>query len=310
MLLSYTIKKNKMASFVPPSTLEIKDTIYSVCERQKDENGQDIVKIIHDGETTWLVVIDGHGKHRYGTLPAGKIDMITWLRTTFNWEELFKEINPENPISELHFAIINEYDCTSGIGACCTIAKVTENKITMWWVGDSTMKVYADKELVAETRKILNTDSDEITRQSEHNLKINVEKTHNIKVLNETDLTMVESKYYLVKTSRGVDKVAVIQSLGHDLAYGLSNNKIEVELERGKKYKLVGASDGLWDMISNTESDAAMVTDENYDAVALVELASQRWEQEWIYVWNDERTPGQKIPNPDDICCVTLCKNI
>ena len=202
-----------------------------------------------------------------------------------------------------------EYDNTFGIGACCTIARVTDKKITMWWVGDCLMKVYEDKQLVAKTSIINCNDIQELKRQKNQNITIKVTKSHNVKVLNETQLTMVESKYYNVKWQGFTEKVAVIHSLGHNMAFGETNNRVDFDFKQGKKYKIVGASDGVWDMMSDTEKDKCFLTDENVGADSLVHLASARWNKEWDYVWDGTITPNQKIPNRDDICCVVLIKN-
>ena len=309
MLLSGNTHHNKkMATFVETPQGDTKQENYSVYIEQKDENGQDFAKIVEDGNVIYLVVLDGHGKHKKGSLPEGKDDVITWLQTTLDWDNFLKS-NSDNPIMELQYAIAGEYEFTSGIGACCTIAKVTDEKITMWWVGDSKMKVFEGENLVGETKIIREYDAVEQNRQANQLLRITCSNSHNIKILSGTEMTMKPSKYYNVLTKKGFDKVACIQSLGHDLAYGETNNKVEIDFEAGKIYKVVGGSDGLWDMISETESDKSLVCDPEIGAEGPY-ILSLRWRQEWVYVWQDSRIPNQKIPNPDDICCVTLCKSL
>lgn len=303
-----------MAALVETIMEKTSQSSYSIFVEQNNAVGQDFVKVIkvdneEEGEIYWLIVLDGHGKHRYGRLAEGKKDMVSWLQTTYNWEHLVLN-NPDNPIMFLQDAIAEEYEDTCGIGACCSIAKVSNNKITIWWIGDSVMKVYSGDEVVAETRVIKMSDPDEIERQAKQNLNITETSAWNIKAVNSSQLTMIASKYYHVQSGTDEEKVAIIQSLGHNLAYGSSNNRIEVDLDENKPYKIVGGSDGLWDVYADTEDDMAMVSDMDIDAKALGALASERWKQEWDYVWNGTVQGKQKIPNPDDICCVTFHKSI
>ena len=63
----------------------------------------------------------------------------------------------------------------------------------------------------------------------------------------------------------------------------------------------MGGSDGLWDVLSDTIEDTAILT--NNSAKELVDVAYNRWMQKWNYVWHGKSYGNQRLEGRDDICC-------
>jgi hypothetical protein len=52
------------------------------------------------------------------------------------------------------------------------------------------------------------------------------------------------------------------------------------------------------------EKDNEHLVNRNNKAKDLVNIAYERWEQEWNYTWKGESFGEQKLDRRDDICCI------
>ena len=52
------------------------------------------------------------------------------------------------------------------------------------------------------------------------------------------------------------------------------------------------------------EKDNEYLINRNNKAKDLVNMALERWKQEWDYIWNGKNTGKQKLDRRDDICCI------
>ena len=135
-------------------------------------------------------------------------------------------------------------------------------------------------------------------------IKYTLEKSWKPKVLSETEITM-EPSFYInmtTKTSKLANKINMSQCLGHDGICGKSDNRNDYILDPNKNDRIVGASDGLWDVLM--EKDNQHLINRNNNAKDLVDMAYQRWEQDWNYVWRGRSMGKQKLDRRDDICCL------
>ena len=104
------------------------------------------------------------------------------------------------------------------------------------------------------------------------------------------------------KTSQLVNKINMSQCLGHDGICGKSDNRNDYIMDATKNYRIVGASDGVWDVFM--EKDNEHLVNRNNKAKDLVKIAYERWEQEWNYTWKGRSLGKQKLDRRDDICCI------
>jgi serine/threonine protein phosphatase PrpC len=289
------------AIYSEKSLIEVfEDEGYSsaICPTTSD---QDYINKVTIGDITWLIVMDGHGHHFE---QIDKEDLVTWLKN-YDWMQFLNNINEENPVNKLEDEIENNYDSTSGIGATLTLVRITENKtITVWWRGDSYVKIFEDDEFVGGSELISITMEKEKNRFKKEKIKYTLEKSWKPKVLSETKITM-EPSFYInmtTKTSKLANKINMSQCLGHDGICGKSDNRNDYILDPNKNYRIVGASDGLWDVLM--EKDNEHLVNRNNKAKDLVNIAYERWEQEWNYTWKGESFGEQKLDRRDDICCI------
>lgn len=262
---------------------------------------QDYINRIVIGNITWLIVIDGHGEHfEY----INKEDLVSWLKN-YNWLEFLTTIEEENPVNKLEEEIDKNYASTSGIGATISLIRIIDDiKITVWWRGDSYIKIFEDNELIGGSELISITMEEEKARFKKENITYTLERSWRPSVLSETEITMVPSFYinFKTKTSNLTNRINMSQCLGHDGVCGKSDNRNDYLINRSKNYRIVGASDGLWDVLM--EKDNEYLINRNNKAKDLVNMALERWKQEWDYIWNGKNTGKQKLDRRDDICCI------
>lgn len=272
-------------------------------------SNQDFATIIPSGENTWMIIIDGHGKHRV-SLPPNAPDLITWLKQ-YEWTTLIEKCTGQtfDPIGIIIDEIENAYVSTAGIGATISIACVSPRNVKMWWRGDSMIKLYEDGFVVASTYNWTIQDNPEKERLNKQGIQFKIEHSHQIKALNDTQMTMVYNPYFIFspRTSPVKDKINMTQVIGHDGVTGVCNNFTSYTFLQEKNYKLVGGSDGLWDVMSDTNTDRIWMSSQITDAAQLVGKALERWRQPWEYVWRGVPSGSTEVMNDrDDVCAATV----
>lgn len=280
---------------------------------EPNRSNQDFATIIVSGENTWMIILDGHGKHRV-PLSQNTPDLITWLKQ-YNWTTLIEKCTSAppgetiDPINIIIDEIENAYVSTAGIGATISIACVSPTEVKMWWRGDSLIKLYEDGFVVASTYNWSVQDNPEKERLHTQSIPYKIEHSHQIKALNDTQMTMVYNPYCIFspRTSSIKDKINMTQVIGHDGVTGNCNNFISYTFLQEKNYKLVGGSDGLWDVMSDTNKDRAWLSSQITDATQLVGKSLERWRQPWEYVWQGGSSGKTEVMDDrDDVCAATV----
>jgi serine/threonine protein phosphatase PrpC len=286
------------------ASLEAENTqsLFESCVNQLDK-GQDFV---YHGKTTsgqkFMVVCDGHG---WG-------EVIKCLRE-IDWVDLISKTN--TPIENVN-TIISSLGVTQGDGATITIMHQIPEGIRISWLGDSTCRVYAGGREVWRSDDHNSQNQAEVERMRLANYPS--ECAWDLSVVNSSTMTMKQSNYYHLGTYRRNDvitseKINMTRALGH-------NNKCSDLIQThtiyysdylshifGKDIKfpilwrVVIGSDGLWDMIC--EEDNPIMASSYTDAYDLLNLASTRWEQKWVYECPIKKIKLQDktIPRGDDI---------
>jgi len=274
----------------------------AICPSTSD---QDYVNRIKIGNITWLIVIDGHGEHFE---PIDSEDLVSWLKN-YSWFKFLNTINEENPINKLEEEIDKNYSSTSGIGATISLVRIIDDtKITVWWRGDSYIKVFEDDELIGGSEIISITMEEEKERLKKEKIKYTLEKSWRPSVLSETEITMVPSFYINFKaksksrSTKLINKINMSQCIGHDNMCGKTDNRRDYDIDVKKKYRIIGASDGLWDVFM--ERDNEILVNKDIKAIDLLDVALKRWEQEWDYIWGGINIGKQKLDKRDDISCI------
>ena len=269
---------------------------YQTALRQS-KSKQDFVDIVClNNGIAWMIIMDGHGYH---TEKLDDTDLVTWLHK-FDWATFLDTIKEDNPINKLETIINKQYKSTVGIGAAISLVRIKNGlEASVWWRGDSYVNIFEEGQLIAQTEIISIDTEKEQKRLKKQGIEYTLEDSFRPKVLSTTDITMEPSHYICFKGQP--DKINMSQCLGHDNASGFSDNRIDVVFNNRKNYKIVGGSDGLWDVFSDTPEDNTILT--SYSAKELVDVAYNRWMQEWNYVWYGESYGHQTLEGRDDICC-------
>ena len=284
-----------MASLVQKPSLD-KHTIQST-------SGQDYSWHHAEEDKIWMVAVDGHGEHKEG---IGDTDLVSWLKA-FEWAELMRNRDGENPICKLETIITDTFaEGTQGIGAAISIIEITGGReAEIWWKGDASAKIMqrsgdGEISIVASTE----IPDHEIELERITDAITCYKPSWQVEAISETEITMRKNYYYHFSEH---DVVAMSQSIGHNGKTGIVDQSLKYVLEDGKEYRILAASDGLWDIAALKDPSVLKRLWES-DAREIVEWATGQWRRNWCYVFGDSRIPDQKIGNPDDVTCVVWSK--
>ena len=251
----------------------------------QSNSAQDMVKTGND----WIVICDGHGKG----------SVIDYLRTV-NWDDV---VNYSNPIDFLNNNIRKLGD-TTGDGSTLSIVRIDDKGINCAWIGDSQIRIYADREEIWRS----SNHSRENIEESKNHLSRGgniINKTWAVKVLDANTITMERSQYY--EFPGNPDVLAMSRALGHNEIYHPVTEFEYIPFSTAltaKHWKIVVGSDGLWDVICKEDNE--ILSSPEMKASDLGELALLRWNQEWNYKHPPPHTScssGERISNNiDDIC--------
>ena len=245
--------------------------------RALDENGI---------EYDYIVLADGHGSR------INKDIVIDFIRN-YDWDT---KLRFKNWYSKFTIEFKEIVPKSSGSGSTLSVVRIYPYLFECWWIGDSSIRLYKNSEEIWKS-----LDHDACNTQERERL---IEKGYHIKsehkpfVLTPTSITMVPS-YRIIMAS--LDKIAMTRCLGHK---NMTGNEIEfavIPRNIDSSYKLVVGSDGLWDLVCNT--DTPFLASKDVDAENLMGWIYDRWVQEWMYV-NVLGNQKIKFPdwNRDDIC--------
>lgn len=139
-----------------------------------------------------------------------------------------------------------------------------------------------------------------------------------IKVIDDERITMVHGITHveydgLPGQDFELERLAPTRAFGHTALKGagllIAEPTITVlELRPCEEYTVLLASDGIWDMCSRPEEVWRPVADcdDEVKAQAVVDWATQRWQQFWTYEFNGQAYGQQRIPSPDDCSAIVL----
>jgi serine/threonine protein phosphatase PrpC len=237
-------------------------------------------------EYDYIVLADGHGSR------INKDIVIDFIRN-YDWDTKLKYKNWYKTFTIEFEEIVPK---SGGSGSTLSVVRIYKDIFECWWIGDSSIRLYENSEEIWKS-----LDHDACNRQEHAKLikkGYNLKSEHKPYVLTPTSITMVPS-YRIIMASQ--DKIAMTRCLGHK---NMTGNEIEfavIPRNTDSRYKLVVGSDGLWDLVCNT--DTSFLASEDTDAKILMEWIYCRWLQEWMYV---HISGNQKITFPnwnrDDIC--------
>ena len=182
--------------------------------------------------------------------------------------------------------------------------------------GDSTVIVAHWNEDEQEWEKVWQNDSHkwsnpvERARLQERSPLLYAEPASALQVMTHDTICTVPSTYVCVRGT--MRKLAMTQAIGHDDIFGVVPSKTVISFVQGCKYKIIGGSDGLFDMV-RLENKDEMNTLYGLSAAEIADFAEAKWAQDWfpVHANNPEYRgyPVQRFDTPDkkdDVSCFTI----
>lgn len=226
------------------------------------------------------VVADGHGHSKV-------IEVIKSIQ----WESVLDREN----IGESIYSFFPPHFKTTNSGSTISIVLVSDNNINIYWIGDSTIKVYRDQKKTFQTSAFQGKI-----------IPLRTKTKKNINVLEIFDLSSKyigsmnrEKKcfYYLLPNN---DTLAMPHALGHDNSTGKKMKKKVIIIEENINYTILSASDGLWDLTHPNDENVFI---EAHDANDIGNIVHRRWHGVWLF--NENQSSFEKN-NIDDIAIAMI----
>ena len=182
-------------------------------------------------------------------------------------------------------------------GSTISVVVKVDKYIKMAWLGDSSIKIFRNNQLyfVSNDHNVL---------QDREGLGVKKIKHAYACEINNDGIMEQIYKPYVIHTDH--DYCSVTRALGHgNKAYNLPETKM-IEIDEISDWKLVGASDGLHDVVGNSKEDLEILSSRTCDEIA--QIAKERWSPE--YLWSFLGADGSKsqqsfgINDMDDIVVV------
>jgi serine/threonine protein phosphatase PrpC len=320
----YTFKQIIMSQFTPIIS------VISECSERQLASKQDIAAVLtleqdisikEDGDqpVDVIAVMDGHG-HNVSVEIIRQENLYEHFATSDPAESLQQALDIKIPIKKAQKDSIPYVSGTSyrdftrnkitnsdinGSGATLSFAKIYRNtitkkiKIVAEWLGDSPILVFINGELVFQSEIHHASNVSETERLKEKGVLSHLEDSKfGFKVLGEKTIASNPGKYVLFNNNT---PLAITRSLGHCRITGIETQKETIECSTDDEVKVVIFSDGVGDVL-HLDTDIEKI--KTYSADEIVDLAENRWKQEWDY--NDKKT---KFPSNgyDDCCCAIWC---
>ena len=252
----------------------------------------------------WIVCADGHGSN----LPCYVTSVIGILRK-LDWDDIVMCKSAEEFNTRLIHDNLKKYK-TYLSGSTLSIVKIYSDHFDCYWIGDSEIRIYVNHSEIFKMNSHNHLNKSEMERIEK--LEIDTRDSQNIQILDTKKLTMVDGGKYFYYTF--CDGCNMTRFLGHNQTCKEFIEHVRVPRESNLKYKVIVASDGLWDMVADQNCiDINYLSSLENEAQKLVDFAYNRWTQEWIF--ERENNAGEVIrsmeqfkPNTiqiDDVCVAT-----
>lgn len=248
------------------------DTFKFLSAEKQLDKCQDYTKILSgvdietDEKWTGGFLADGHGYED---------DLFMYIIKNIDYVPLLSHIDPipfiRNKINKM-----TQY-CHVNSGITFILVKIYENRIVTYSIGDSSLYIFINDNLVYKNIHHSIGNESEMKR-----LEGKIIKTHSLKpiLLSKNKITMGESGY--IDFIEGDFKLAITQSLGHHDYTGIMPEKFEMSFLKEDKIRIVVGSDGYFDM-HNDHDECDMNDLKKLSLTELIDKAEYRWKKDWEY---------------------------
>ena len=248
-----------------------------------------------DGLFKYLVIADTHGRKlldrkEYDHQLKNLFQEMDW-KTILQNETFFEHIQEE--IKKIN---------TLKIGSTLSICKIFADRFEIYWVGDSTIKIYNNADEIWRTKDHDNNNEDEKKRLGWISTFIKQRDGKDVEVTDKDTVKQFISPVFYFGNIYDPDTINMTHALGHNQATGNFISHETVLRNPELSYKIVAGSDGFWQMTSN--HDTPFIASTESTSLQLVEFTDKRWNQSWKFrLLNGQHFEGVKFPanNIDDI---------
>lgn len=220
----------------------------------------------------WVMLNDGHGSNACITEIRGISD-----------EKMSVYMGKSDPVAALVGHIegsrcvrqASVFKARESSGATAVILKCYRDRARCITIGDSQALIFKDGMLVHVTEEHNCSNKSERTRVQA--LGYTFFESSNIKVVSETRMESTFSEYMDLRDGT---RLATTQALGHNGRTGYAPLVYNFAFEEGSSYKVVLASDGLFDMIMwDNENDIDILKSKSSSEIC--DWIVSRWLQKW-----------------------------
>jgi len=258
----------------------------------------------------FMVVCDGHG---WGNI-------VNCLKNA-DWVDIMSSSNSPMETVKCILNSFEEEQSSRGDGSTITMMLVVTKPqpgIKVWWIGDSSCRIYENGSEVWRSTDHGSENAEEVKMMRK--MKFPEEQDWDIKVLDETTLTMKPASYFhigryfhkLSNTMRD-EKINMTRALGHGCITNQNEDTHFIPFDKAltpSLWRVVIASDGLWNMLY--DGDDKILSASDTSAADLTVLALKRWGQLWNYICPVAKTrvSNKPITARDDIAVAIFQKMI
>tara|TARA_Y100000817_G_C16844000_1_gene539259 strand:- start:1001 stop:1828 length:828 start_codon:yes stop_codon:yes gene_type:complete len=231
----------------------------------------------------WYLVADGHGKNVVID-NLRKLDYSTIMENEKPFDTICTKIN----------ALPNTFNS----GSTLSLVIISNHKISCYWRGDSTIKIWEGKDQIFESANHDDTNEAEMLRLSK--LGISTKDGWAPKILSPDTLTMIPKKYFILdidQSSGKIDQMNMTNCIGHNNKSQGETSEYHFTMKPSVEYTTIVASDGLWDIVAPDDN-----LPEFNNATSLCDFALDRWYKVWNYEFPGSETVKQTLGGRDDIC--------
>ena len=245
------------------------------------DKGQDISFSGNDidnfGQYTFMIVCDGHGS---GNMLKQFSEEI--------WKQIIKNItrNLLKKIINKKIKLMNSYND----GFTFSLVKIYNNCIKCYWIGDSTINIYKNFQLIFKSTNHNSTSNEECLRVFKN--FVCYKYINSFKILNNS--TLIYNKQIQWELDNGV-KTNLTRAFGNE-NYILSDlESATILYNSNNNIRVIIGSDGLWDMLEPTYDNTLIL----YGTVEdILNKVHERWNQSWKLL---NKNKYFNIENKDDI---------
>jgi serine/threonine protein phosphatase PrpC len=163
------------------------------------------------------------------------------------------------------------------------VAKIYKDHIRCFTVGDSYLFVYQDGIKIYSNPLHKWYNESEMNRLKKLDSGLKLTDSITFEVIAENIMTSLNSKY--LNFSNGL-QIAPTQTIGHNNITGISPETFYIPLIPNSEYRIVMASDGVFDVLMKDEDEILEFSKKSCDEI--VELADNRWKQSWYSLVSNE----------------------